>query len=299
MSLRRFLAAVLLLIMTALAVVVYLFPNTSDYYRDNYGWNGLSSVASVTDISVTGIIDGTSSPRMIILVPNTSPSPDALTRLEEFVSDGGYLVLADDFGTGNLILQHLGLNARFSNQPLLDPVVCYQNRVFPIVRRFTHHPLTAGLSEIVLNHPTTLTGIDDAGTLAWSSSFSFQDDNGNGVKDNSEPFGPFPIMAEVKFGDGRILLVSDPGIFINANYAIKDNARLLDNLSSVTGGIINFDASLLSPSPLTVSKDYLASGRDWLKSPVGTIIIVIMGLALVWLLWQPGSNSKKSEKSEG
>ncbi|GAI51779.1 unnamed protein product, partial [marine sediment metagenome] len=75
-----------------------------------------------------------------ILIPYLNFSLDELEEINNFVTRGGTLVLADDYGYGNQLLEHLGLKARFSGQPLLDPLINYKNKWFPQVSHLTSSP---------------------------------------------------------------------------------------------------------------------------------------------------------------
>lgn len=291
MGLRRYLLLVTILVLTTLSVVIYTIPEEGDFRAENPSWNGFSQGVQAAEITKLSIITDLAPPytdKSLIIVPYTELPQDALSTIEDFVSGGGTLLLADDFGYGNGLLEYLGLSARFSNTALLDPVLCYQNRWLPLVVRFSPGPLTNGLTEIVLNHPTALTGIDEENTIAWSSSLSFRDDNHNDIWDPGEIYGPFPVIAQYAFGEGQIILASDPSIFINSNQQLADNARLLQNINNLTGGELLFDESFLPTNNRAISKDYLVQFRDWISTPFGTMILVTAVLSLIWFLWQPG-----------
>ena len=89
----------------------------------------------------------------------------------------------------------------FSNRPLDD--IFYSKRAdFPVVARIEDPELSYGVEKLVLNIPSVITGIEGE---IFSSQVSVVGGN----------WKSYPIMAETRYGAGRLILLSDPDILIN------------------------------------------------------------------------------------
>jgi hypothetical protein len=230
----------------------------------------------------------------LILIPYLEFTPAELEQLNSFITQGGTLVLADDYGYGNQILEYLGLKARFSGQTLLDPLCNYKNKWLPRISHLTPGSITTNTESLILNHATCLTNIETDNTLARSSSFSFLDLNGNQTQDKDEPSGPLPVISYHNLGNGQLILISDPSIFINSMETIEDNCTFIQNLTAITTSELLVDQSHLPPSNLHHTKNMLADVHGWLITPVGTVGVVIVALTITLMpIWH------KTEKEGG
>jgi len=195
-----------------------------------------------------------------------------MAELKKYVNQGGILVIADDFGYGNQLVSYLGLRARFCAQPLLDPLFNYKNASFPKVMP------PQGEEGWVLNHATCLEHVSPAEIMASSSSFSFLDQNNNWRWDKGEPRGPFPLMANISLGRGRVILLADPSVFINSMMKVTENAGLISVLIQEARLFIYFPNA--PPGTLGQLKAELRVIREFLISREGTAVlltVVIIG----------------------
>ncbi len=289
MELRRFLIILTILLVLILTIVVWFFPSNEDFRTENPFWNGTKDISSITQVSsLTSLSDLTSAPQgvALILIPYLDFTPAELEELNSFVTKGGTLVLADDYGFGNQVLEYLGVKARFSGQVLLDPLFNYKNDWFPRIFHLTPSAVTANITSLVLNHATCLINIETDNILALSSAFSFLDLNGNQAWDEDEPAGPLPVISQHNLGTGQIILVSDPSIFINSMETIESNYNFIQNVATITTSELLIDQSHLPPSSLHQTKNLLADIHGYLVSPVGTLGLVIVALTITLMpLW--------------
>lgn len=282
-KLRRFLVILSIVLVLILTIVIWFFPSNEDFRADNPFWNGTRDISSSCAISsLWSLSDLPPLPQgsTLILVPYLEFTPAELEELQSFVTQGGTLVLADDYGYGNQILEHLGLKVRFSKQVLLDPLQCYKNKWFPRISHFASDSVTSGTDSLILNHATCLIDVEDNDVLALSSSFSFLDLNGNQSRDYYEPTGPLSVISYHNLGSGKIILVSDPSIFINSMETIESNYTLIQNIAATTTSELFIDQSHLSPSNLYQAKSLMASIRYPFTTPLGTLGLVIVALTV-------------------
>jgi len=300
-ELRRFLLILTIALVVILTLVVWFCPSNEDFRTENPLWNGTKDTSSGYPLSpLVSLSDLPPSPQgsTLILVPYLNFALEELEELNKFVTQGGTLILADDYGYGNQILEYLGLKARFSGQPLLDPLSNYKNRWFPRISHIIPSPITSNTESLVLNHATGLTEVETSDALALSSSFSFLDLNGNQVWDKDEPTGPLPVISRHSLGSGQLILISDPSIFINSMETIESNSNLVQNLAAITTSSLLLDQSHLPPSNLHQTKNLLAYTRSFLITPVGTLGLVIVALTITLMpIWH--KKEKEGESKRG
>ena len=289
MNLRKFLVALTVAMVIVLAAVMWLVPTNEDFRTDNPFWNGTREVTfnhSFSPLETLSSLPSSPGGSTLILIPYLQFSPAELEIVRNFIIQGGTLVLADDYGYGNQVLAYLGFRTRFSGQALLDPLISYKTEWFPQISRFKSNPLTGNIDNLVLNHATSLVNIEAADVLASSSSFSFLDLNGNQIREESEPTGPLPVIAQHNLGSGQVILIADPSLFINGMETLGDNYKFIQNIAALTASDILIDHSHLPPSNLHQTKNLLASIRGALITPLGTLGMVVLVLAITLMpLW--------------
>ncbi len=289
MELRRFLVILTIALVLILAIVVWFFPSNEDFRAENSFWNGTKDISSSYPASPLASLSGLpSSPQgsALILIPYLDFTPAELEELQSFVTQGGMLVLADDYGFGNQILEYLGLKTRFSGQVLFDPLSNYKNKWFPRISHIISSPITSNIESLILNHATCLTDVETDDILALSSQFSFLDLNGNESWDEGEPTGPLPVISGHSLGSGQLILISDPSIFINSMETIESNCDFIQNLADITTSRLLIDQSHLPPSNLQRTKNLLADIRGSLITPAGTLGLVIVALTITLMpIW--------------
>ena len=252
---RGYVAGILMLATIGLFLFAMVSPvvsSTADFSIYNSGWNGTSSLAVTTyelGRFAPSFVAKTTEADMTIVHLNLEqielvPQTDVLMVLGptkpyssidgqivgDFVRAGGVLVLADDFGTGNSLLETMDANSRFSGKLLMD--LSFDKRPeFSVCFNFEEDPLTTDVTKLLLNHPSSLTvsGMDTT-VVAESSIASWLDSDGDSIRDLGEPKGPFPVAAKERMGDGTIILLSDPSVLINGMITQLDNSIFADNL---------------------------------------------------------------------
>ena len=261
-------ALIAAVVAAALIISVPLLNTTKeDFSTYNTAWNGASdakalassdgyatpSVFALSEIGSSG--DGV----FFMLNPNSSvgfTSGDAST-LQSFVQNGGVLVLANDFGNGNAVLSGLGVSgARFNGSLLEDNVSKGVDAAHPLITDVNASGLTAGVHELYFNYGTAL---DVPGTnvtvLARSAPTSYLVAPAGGNATVNATTGAHPVLATLDYGNGHIVLLSDPSVFINDMLGQADNQQLLTSmLANLTGGDktvpIMFDESHFASPPV-------------------------------------------------
>jgi len=257
-------------------------------------WNGVRDFAKDFDAKfIDSVEDLPNSPGKDVLVsiPYKPFSNDDLASIKQFVENGGTLLLMDDFGYGNSFLEYIGIEARFDNILLLDPLFNYKNEYFPRIMDFTSAIKDVGIKVIGFNHATALSNISPSNALAWSSNMSFLDTNKNGTLDSGELKGPFVVAATYPIGTGTIELVSDTSLTINVMIGSNNNAafvKYLVNLNGIPDSVF-LDRSHLTKSPLDISKINLTAARGIISNPYALIgLIAVIFAIIAWYTFKRG-----------
>jgi len=287
-GLHKFLAIFTACLVIIIILVAWFLPLDEDFRMENPFWNGLKDLSSDYPVqSLKAITDLPSIPQGItlIVVPYLEFTLEELVQLDRFVSEGGRIILADDYGHGNQVLEYLEIDVRFSGDTLLDPLVNYRSQYLPKIIHFNPDPLMINLKSLGFNHATCLLNTDNASTLALSSSFSFLDQDGNGEFDEGEPAGPLPVIYRQSRGEGELILVADPSLFINSMNPIDENSGFVQNIVDSTTSLY-LDQLHLPPSDLHQAKDLLSRGREYLSEPLATAgiiaLVVVVALKPIW-----------------
>ncbi|MDA4126926.1 MAG: hypothetical protein OK452_06965 [Thaumarchaeota archaeon] len=250
-----------------------------DFSPTNTAWNGMSTFVSVDKpVLLNGLAslptDGVGFVLMEVgpSVPFTNSEAGVASL---FVRSGGTLVVADDFGSGNTLLQGMGLSSRFNGSLLADPLFNFQNSWLVVVPR-VEMTNTSGLA---LNYASTLSVADQgAQVLGYSSDFSYIYPTQPGQTISNAPQGPFPVLAKVPFGTGNVILVSDSSVFINSMIGRSSNSAFLRDLSR---GTVLFDTSHLTIGPTSTVRSFELSAYSLLSIPEVKYSLALVGLAAI------------------
>jgi hypothetical protein len=186
-----------------------------DYDPGSRTWNGLSTLARLADgvgldvlvVSSLEWSDLDDTDILLLLYPQQVVDPG---KVAAFVNAGGHVVIADDFGASADAMQRLGLLR--AEVGVAQARRYHQDRTWaPIADVVARHPITAGVDEVVCNHPSVLTQVQGADTLVGFSG------------------GDAVVVAGTR-GTGRYVVVSDPSIFINRMMQFDGNLTLTVNL---------------------------------------------------------------------
>lgn len=286
----------------------FTFPTKCDFDVRNSKWNGLSELQSryetVRVSNLKTLQDEVIEPSQstLLLIGPTKPfTAEEAGEVKSFLRFGGRVVLADDFGSGNDLLEELGVNGRFSNLFLKDYVFQGGDPKLPVVENVEVFPLTENVSSISLNYATTLSGLDEnSRILAQSSSFSYIVENADQRSENSEAEGPLPVLAEVEAirgENGRLILLSDPSVFINAMLERENNRALLKSLMG--GKRVYIDTDHWGDSRFSKFKEGLHGFGDLLSNPLPRYAFLLSLAVIIFKVgWGKQDEEPKVEKNE-
>jgi hypothetical protein len=235
----------IVLLVSALALAGHLTTNSQEFSQYNPNWNGTSQFFSDLDRHHTVmVLDSTQlapykdNALLLIIAPKRSPTGAEITAYQAFLDRGNTIVVADDFGTGSEILQRIGSrisilkgNLSSIDREYADP---YTIVVYPIENA---SPVD-NCGALILDRAAALNGGEP---LVMTSILSWIDTNGDRRITTNEELGEFPVISSEEISRGRIVVISDPSIFINSMQDVDvtfGNHCLINNLMNYPGTVL-------------------------------------------------------------
>jgi hypothetical protein len=286
--------ALTLLIISMTAPVA---SSSADFSIFNSGWNGTSDLAVLTyeagkfapafkvqstgtDVTIEQVDLATldldpATDALAIIGPTKAFTSEEGAHVGDFVRAGGEILLADDFGNGNSLLQGIGATSRFGDDLVVD--LAYEKLPeFSVLFDLKEDPLTVNVTTLLLNYPSSLT-INETTTevVASSSIASWQDTNGNRLQEWGEPRGPFPIVARESLGTGSIILISDPSILINGMRDKMDDgifgANVIDELCNERTTVYFDESHRTYLDPVSITLEFTGEISDNAKAGLAAV----------------------------
>lgn len=243
-------------------------------------------------------------------------NPVEVSELAKFVREGGGLLIADDFGTGETLLFQLfpmlGLPIPVFTQHILYEPTDANFTAWtsaPLITNFIGgYNFTQGVSQVLLNFACTLVGVLPGNVAATSSLVSWSDMNDNLAIDVPPDIqGPQTVIAaydlnQIGLGYGRIVVVSDPSIFNDDMINRVDNRLLATNivdwLAQGRGGseypIIVDEVHLALPATSYARIfGYMMGYINWATS--NWLLFAIYPVILAFSIWRWLPREKKPE----
>lgn len=204
------------LVIALLVLLTHLGTDYSEYSRYNPGWNGTSRFftenlpATAISISNPADLSRYQDTLLLVIAPNTTIQGKPY---RDFLERGNTIVLFDDFGTGNQLLETTGSGMRLRQVPVMSADRAYNDPVFVKVHRGPGPGPLQNISSLILDRPASVEG---GRPLFMTSLLSWEDTYPDNKANANETLGSFVVGAYEEIGKGRLIVISDPGILINA-----------------------------------------------------------------------------------
>lgn len=217
--------AAIIATVTLLVIGFHLVSDTEEFSRYNHGWNGTSDFFSElnphqsTDIMQISDLAGAENATLLLIAPSGMYSATDIEEIRAFTETGNTLVIADETGTANPILQGIGSEITIEPGMISSIDRTYNDSYVIVTSPTSDHPLVANLSSLVLNQGVWLTGGEP---LVQTSMMSWIDSDSDRRISGDESFGKRVVMSREKIGQGEIIVISDSAIFINSMLKVGD-----------------------------------------------------------------------------
>jgi len=217
-----------------------------DFAPDNEQWNGLSELLEVAAeedaaLEVVSRLDlGTLTPAdgLLVVHPTEELPSEALSA---YMRAGGRVALADDYGAGDALLRVFRIGRGEPNVDAPSSLRLRGNPALLVARPMTPHPLCEGVSSLVTNHARVLFHADLEAIYA--------------VGDHDA------VVLAGAVGQGRLVAIGDPSIFINNMLELQGNRRFASNLFLYLRGSAGGRVFLVPPGGRLVGR-YGEPGAD-------------------------------------
>jgi len=240
------------LLLTAGVLVVGAGTSDATFSPHNPAWDGSAEFRATADDGATlryadettrydeVRADGTVA---FVLSPERAYGPADVARVQSFVERGGTLVVAEDFGPhGNALLDGVGADARVDGRPLRDERSNYRSPAVPRATDVAAHPLTDGADHVTLNYGTPVRP-NGADVLVATSGFAYIDENRDGTLNDDERLDSRPVVTVESVGEGRVVVVGDPSVFINRMVTTGGNRPFVRALTADAGTVLLDDST--------------------------------------------------------
>ncbi|QLH76884.1 DUF4350 domain-containing protein [Halosimplex rubrum] len=267
----------------SIAILVGGVSSAAVFGTYNPTWEGTSELRTIADGQGAEpvIIQNTTSYDVVnesatvgvILSPESQYTQSEATRIGQFIRSGGTLIIAEDFGDeSNQLLSRIGVDARVDGRLLRDERFHDASPSMPVVSDTQESSYTEGVTQMTLNRGTSVRP-NGADVLAYSSNYSYLDENRNGELDDSEVLEQRAVATVESLGSGEVVLISDPSIFINAMLERDGNRAFARNLMDAHETAL-FDLSHTAGVPPLVAVRLALQQSILLQSVIGVSLVV-------------------------
>jgi hypothetical protein len=266
-------------------LVVVGSTSTVGFSPHNANWDGTGEfqelaerrgeTVTATDVSRYETVEPETT-TAIVIAPEQPYSAADSQRVRQFVESGGTLVVADSGASGNALLTDIGASARFDGAVLRDDRHNFRSSAMAVATNTSSHSLVSGVDQLTLNYGTAIEPGESTPILN-SSAFAYLDSDGSGSVDQDTELRQYPVVTVESVGEGQVVAVGDPSLFINSMLDEPDNRP--------------FATTLVDQRPVTVLDRSHAASRPPLvagvqvarSSPVAAagLVAALVGLVAV------------------
>jgi hypothetical protein len=273
-------AIAMILILSAITLSFHVSTTTLEFSRYNWQWTGTSGffdrleAVDAVEIHDFSTLSGRDDSLLLLIASDALFSSEETAYLKDFLAEGNTILIADETGSANQLLQDLGSEMRIISGNLSSIDMEFSDPGSVIAFVHSEDLLLSGVSAITTNRPAAVSGGD---SLLAASLFSWMDANGNGHPDPDEPVSQHTILSREPLNGGTIYVLSDPSIFINGMLDIrtdKDNRQFITNILSSSNTVL-----IEQTHSLTASTDGVL--EYWLRAKNTMIIKIIVLIGFI------------------
>jgi len=254
-----------------------LYPEGSDFRLENPFWNGMSEVSEIFKSTLLNsyaeLPPVGRNATLLLIGPDRNFTADETRAIARFIYSGGQVILADEIGFGNSLLENMSLSMRIGGGIVLDPLFKERNARLPKARYISDSYIV----EVVLNHASIIQGCNRP--ILQTSSFSYLDVNMNNEWDPHEEKGPFNVGCALKMGEGELIVFSDSSLFINSMINLGSNREFLLNI--IGNRRVLVDSIHWSQTTFTIAKSAIMQFINILTTLEARYALILSALIII------------------
>jgi hypothetical protein len=279
------------LIALALTVgAVFVFAgvtSTAAFSAFNPDWDGTSSLRETAETtgSEPVVLSNTTQYEAygdgdiaFVLAPSENYTAADVDRIDSFLNRGGTLVVAvRDGQAGRALLGDLDAGARPVGPILRDERNHYRSPALPIAVPADEHPLIMDVPSVTLNYGTALAVTNTTTTVVVeTSAYAYLDRDGSGNLSETESVRSYPVATVEHVGEGQLVTVSDPSVFINTMQERDGNRAFAVALTNGTNHTV-IDISKKNNIPILIEILLIIQNSIWIQTGLGLTIFGAIG----------------------
>jgi hypothetical protein len=173
------------------------------------------------------------------------------------------------------LLADLDAEARPVGPILRDEREYYRNPSLPVVTPRADHPLVRDVPSVTLNYGTAIEPGGATPILA-TSEYAYLDRDGNEELSETESVSSYPVVTVERIGEGRVVTVGDPSVFINVMQERDGNRAFTVALTNGTDRTV-IDVSRKDDTPPLIGLLLLIRNSAWLQLGLGIAVFGCIG----------------------
>jgi len=270
-----------LVVVACVSLLVVASTSTAGFNPYNADWDGTGEFHEIADTqSELRVITDTEpyetvDPNMttgFVFAPDREYNTTDVARVAQFVEAGGTLVVADNYGSnGNALLREVGTTARFNGSVLRDERHNFRSPAMPVATNTSSHRLVDGVTALTLNYATAVEP-GDATPIVNSSEFAYLSEDGGERLDDETELQQYPVVTVETVGDGTVIVISDPSLFVNSMLDESDNRQFATALVDQRPVTLLDQSHTSSPPPLVA---VLLAVRSSPLIAAGSLVVLI------------------------
>jgi hypothetical protein len=228
-----------LFIVTVTVLVILVFAGRFYFSEDSFSttnpfWDSIGQVSSMYKTydlySLPELAGAGNGSTLLIIGPTETYTAADSAYVLAFMQRGGKVVVMDDNGTANTLLDHINSPITINQQHLCQADDYYVRPSFPALKNFSDAQVLNKVSSLVLNQPVSLNLSDQATIVASTSLLGWLDANDNCIVDKGERFSAYPVIASASYDKGELLVIGDPDVLTNGMLDKGDNKAFIANI---------------------------------------------------------------------
>lgn len=213
----------------------------------------------------------------ILIADEDSYGPEDRERITDFVRRGGTLIIADDLGQTNQLLQEMGASTRIEGTLLRDEREYHRSPALPVATETADHPYVTESESFTLNYGSALEP-NGADVLVSSSEYAYLDTNQNQQFDGDEELASHPVMTTEAIGQGELVVISDSSSLINVMLERPGNQAFIQQIFSAHDRVLIDQSQASELPPLAIAlltlREYAVLQLSVVAGLIGLVAII-------------------------